>query len=73
MTYWLHVDGVIHKSECGFCNNGGQDAQDMNPDNWHGPYATRGAALDATLALGVQPRQPMCCWPEEERALVGTA
>ena len=58
-TYWLNTAGsgykaIIHRASCGSCNNG-KGVAEIRPDHiaeyWYGAYPTRGAAIDAALAL----------------------
>ncbi len=48
--------GTIHEEGCPH-----EHFDPTNPSNWLGKYATRGAAIDAVLALGRRPWESRCC------------
>ena len=50
--YKLHKSGSIHTYEC---------PVHYVDANWHGPYASRGAAIDAALALNGAAWKAKCC------------
>ena len=49
MSYWVYVyarstTGTIHRESCGV-------VQKRAEEDWHGPYATKGAAYDAVEVI----------------------
>lgn len=54
LKYWVNIGtagrAMIHVEQC---MNAGGDPHSLRTSNtWYGPYATRGAAIDAALATG---------------------
>ena len=48
VRFWLNYDnGIVHRDTCAFC----QLADTENSPKWWGPYATKGAAIDAGLTI----------------------
>ena len=68
MRFWVCVTegsatGVVHKHSCESCNDGKGILEGVVHigGGWHGPYATRGAAIDAADALHKRPWECMKC------------
>jgi hypothetical protein len=53
---WTHTRVRIHRSECGYCNDGRstQASHSGRNDKWHGPFAERERAFACASRL----RQP---------------
>ena len=58
MEYWVYVDDPtnrarVHKAACRFCNRGqGMKASRLPDNRWHGPFATKGQAVDKARITG---------------------
>lgn len=60
---WTHERARIHKSNCGFCNNGAakQSARSDRNGQWHGPFEREEAfAKASTLGCGDVRPCPTC-------------
>ena len=63
--YWVNkgiIEAIIHIAGCRNCHmdNAGRHIQG-NRDNWLGPYATIGSALDGARLYYEHVREALCC------------
>ena len=64
MQYWINIStsqlGTIHTAACYESMASGY----VVSENWRGPYASRGGAIDAILSMEKRPWESQCCITE---------
>ena len=67
--FWLSSTNTVHRSDCHDCHmddNAQVKHGWVQRHNWRGPYATKGAAIDAAIGAGGDVRECQSGCPPQQ-------